>query len=195
MVVEKDLVRIEIVNVARKIFTRQGFRKTTMEEIARVSGKGKSSIYYYYKSKEEIFEAVVAKEADELRAELEKVINSGKDPMDRLKDYIMFRLYHVKTVSNFYAALREESLNQMNFVEEIRKRFESQEFSMVCEILETGIKKRSFEINDPTIGAIAITTMLKGLELPLFLNTYTRAEKEKLLDGLIKVIFYGLIRR
>jgi hypothetical protein len=37
--------------------------------------------------------------------------------------------------------------------------------------------------------------MLKGLELPLFLNKYTRAEKEKLLDDLVRVIFYGIVKR
>jgi len=195
MVVIKDHVRAEIVSVARKVFSRQGFKKTTMEDIAHGAGKGKSSIYYYYKSKEEIFEAVVEKEADELRSALEKVISTRNDPMERLKAYIMFRLYHVKTVSNFYAALKEDSLDQMRFVEDVRKKFEEQEFQMVCNILDTGIKEDAFKINDSRIGAIAITTMLKGLELPLFLNKYSRAEKEELLDGLIQVIFYGLIKR
>ncbi len=195
MVVVKDHVRAEIVSVARKVFSRQGFKKTTMEDIAHGAGKGKSSIYYYYRSKEEIFEAVVEKEADELRSTLEKVISAGNDPMGKLKDYIMFRLYHVKTVSNFYAALKEDSLDQMRFVEDVRKKFEEQEFQMVCNILDTGIKEDAFKINDSRIGAIAITTMLKGLELPLFLNKYSRTEKEELLDGLIQVIFYGLIKR
>jgi AcrR family transcriptional regulator len=67
MVVVKEEVRTHIVGVARKIFTRNGFRKTTMEEIAGVSQKGKSSIYYYFNSKEEIFRAVVEKEARELK--------------------------------------------------------------------------------------------------------------------------------
>ena len=47
MVVVKSEVRAEIIHVARKIFTRYGFKKTTMEEIAAASRKGKSSIYYY----------------------------------------------------------------------------------------------------------------------------------------------------
>ena len=59
MVVVKSQVRSQIVDVARKIFTRYGFRKTTMEEIALASSMGKSSIYYYFPSKEDIFRAVV----------------------------------------------------------------------------------------------------------------------------------------
>ena len=195
MVVEKDQVRAEIVGVARKIFTRYGFRKTTMEEIAAASRKGKSSIYYYFKSKEDIFRAVVEHEAAELRTELYRAINSKRDPIERLKAYVMFRLYNIKTVSNFYAALKDEFLEQMEFIEEIRQRFDEEELSVVRGILETGIREGAFKINNPEIGAIAISTMLKGLELPLFLNKYKRSEKEKLLDDLIRVIFYGLIKR
>ncbi len=195
MVVVKSEIRAEIVTVARKVFTRKGFRKTTMEDIAHACKKGKSSIYYYYSSKEQIFEAVVIREAQELKKQLNKVINSGKTPIEQLKDYILFRLYHVKTVSNFYAVLNEEYMDQMNFVERIRQKFEEEEYKMVKDILEKGMSDGAFVLNNAHIGAIAFTTMLKGLELPLFLNKYTRAEKEKLLDDLIRVIFYGIIKR
>lgn len=195
MVVVKSKVRDEIIDVARKIFTRQGYRKTTMEDIAIATKKGKSSIYYYYKSKEEIFEAVVVREAQELKRKLEKVIQAGETPMEQLKNYMMFRVYNIKTVSNFYSVLKENSFEQMKFVERIRSKFEDEEYKMVLDILEKGIKKGTFVINNPQIGAIAFTTMLKGLELPLFLNKYSKSEKEELLDGLINVVFYGIIKR
>ena len=195
MVVVKSKVRDEIIDVARKIFTRLGYKKTTMEDIASATQKGKSSIYYYYKSKEEIFEAVVVREAKELKRKLEKVIHADESPMEQLKNYMMFRVYNVKTVSNFYSVLKENSFEQMKFVERIRSKFEEEEYKMVLSILENGIKKGSFAINNPHIGAIAFTTMLKGLELPLFLNKYSKSEKEQLLDGLITVVFYGLIKR
>lgn len=195
MVVVKSVIRAEIVGIARKVFARHGYRKATMDEIARSAMMGKSSLYYYYKSKEEIFEAVVVREAQELKKKLEKVIHSDKKPMERLKDYFMFRLYHVKTVSNFYTVLNEDAFEQMKFVQRIRSKFEEEEYKMVYAILDRGIKEGDFVINNPDIGAIAFTTMLKGLELPLFLNKYKRAEKEKLLENLIQVVFYGLVKR
>jgi len=166
-----------------------------MEEIARAANMGKSSIYYYYKGKEDIFEAVVVKEAQELKRQLIRVISSGNTPIDRLKDYIMFRLYHVKTVSNFYAVLNEDDFGQMKFVKRVREKFEEEEFKMVRDVLEKGMSDGAFVINNAEIGAMAFTTMLKGLEIPLFLNKYARSEKEKLLDDLVRVIFYGIIKR
>lgn len=195
MVVVKSKVREQIVASASKVFTRMGYRKTTMDEIASATEMGKSSIYYYYKSKEEIFEAVVVREAQELKKKLISVISTNKPPRDRLKDYILFRLYNIKTVSNFYAVLKDDYMEQMKFVNRVRKKFEEEEYKMVREILEKGIKDETFIITNPDIGAIAFTTMLKGLELPLFLKDYTRAEKEKLLEDLIQVIFYGIVKR
>lgn len=195
MVVVKSEIRADIVSVARKVFSRKGFRYTTMDEIARATGMGKSSIYYYYKSKEDIFEAVVVREAQELKKRLNKVVSAGDTPREQLKDYIMFRLYHVKTVTNFYSVLNDESLEQMNFVNRIRQKFEEEEFKMVREVLEKGIEDGAFVVNNADIGAMAFTTMLKGLELPLFLKRDSRIEKEKLLDDLIRVIFYGIIKR
>ncbi|MCF8227197.1 MAG: TetR/AcrR family transcriptional regulator [Bacteroidales bacterium] len=195
MAVIKSEIRDRIISAARKVFSRKGYRQTTMDDIAGVCKMGKSSIYYYYKSKEEIFEDVVIKEAQELKRELLKVIQSNKRPEERLKDYILFRLYHVKAVSNFYAVIKKNYHDQMKFVNRVRKKFEEEEYKMVRDILNTGIKQRAFVMNNPDIGAIAFTTMLKGLELPLFLKDYTRAEKEELLDELIEVIFYGLIKR
>jgi AcrR family transcriptional regulator len=195
MVVIKAEVRAQIVDVARKIFTRYGFRKTTMEEIAAASRKGKSSIYYYFPSKEEIFRAVVEKEASELKERLEKTIHTDATPVEKLKAYILFRLHHVRTLENFYAALNEEYLSHMGFILEIRKKFDREELEVVREILEEGLKDGTFQLNNSEIGAIAIATMMKGLELPLLLSDDHKTDRGELLDDLIRVLFYGILRR
>jgi AcrR family transcriptional regulator len=195
MVVIKAEVRAQIVDVACKIFTRYGFRKTTMEEIAAASRKGKSSIYYYFPSKEDIFKAVVEKEASELKERLNKAIWTGAPPMDKLKAYILFRLHHVRTVGNFYAALNEDSLSHLDFILEIRKKFDQDELQVVQEILEEGLKDGTFQINSSEIGAIAIATMMKGLELPLLLSDDHKTDRGELLDDLIRVLFYGIVKR
>jgi len=195
MVVVKEEVRNHIVGVARKIFTRNGYRKTTMEEIAEVSRKGKSSIYYYFPSKEAIFKAVVEKEARELKERLERIIRKKDSPVERLKAYMLFRLHYVKSLGNFYAALNEESLSHMDFILEIRRNFEEEERKVVKEILDEGMKRGFFKLTSSEIGAIAISTMMKGLELPLFLSEKHAGQREELMEDLIRVLFFGIIQR
>jgi AcrR family transcriptional regulator len=195
MVVVKSEVRAQIVEVARKIFIRYGFRKTTMEEIAAATRKGKSSIYYYFPSKEDIFRAVVEKEASELKEKLEETIYTSDPPIDKLKAYILFRLHHVRTLGNFYAALNEETLSHMDFILEIRRQFDRDELQVVREILEEGLADGSFQLTSSEIGAIAIATMMKGLELPLLLSDEHKTDRGELLDDLIRVLFYGIVKR
>ncbi len=195
MVVVKDEVRTHIVGVARRIFTRYGFRKATMEEIASISRMGKSSIYYYFKSKEEIFRAVVEFEARVLKERLSRIISKNKSPLERLKAYVLFRLHHIRTLENFYAALNEEALSHMGFILEIRRNFEIEEQELVSEILEDGMKQEVFQMTSAKIGAIAISTMMKGLELPLLLDEAHKTDREELMDDLIRVLLYGLLKR
>ncbi len=195
MVVVKSEVRAHIVDVARKIFTRYGFRKTTMEEIAAASRKGKSSIYYYFPGKEEIFKAVVEKEAGELQARLDKTIQLDASPLEKLKAYIFFRLHHVRSVKNFYSALNEDSLSHLDFILEIRRNFDLEELKLVQGILEEGMQDGSFQLSSSEIGAIAISTMMKGLELPLLLSRDHKTDRAELLEDLVRVLFYGIIKR
>jgi len=195
MVVIKEEVRIHIVGIARRIFTRYGFRKTTMEEIASASQMGKSSIYYYFKSKEEIFRAVVEFEATMLKEQLNRIISKNNSPPERLKAYMLFRLHHVRTLENFYAALNEETLSYMGFILEIRRNFEAEEQELVSNILEDGMEQRVFQLSSSKIGAIAISTMMKGLELPLLLDEEHKTDREELMEDLIRVLFNGILKR
>ena len=90
--INKEEYRKRIVISAGQIFSRFGFKKTTMDEIARALNMGKSSIYYYFESKEEIFEAVVLHEANILRNELTTAIKSVESPIDKMKNYVYVRM-------------------------------------------------------------------------------------------------------
>ncbi len=102
-------------------------------------------------------------EAAELKIQLDKTIQKDDAPIDKLKTYILFRLHHVRTVENFYAALNEEYLSHMDFILEIRQQFDLEERQVVKEILEEGMQNGTFQVVSSEIGAIAIATMMKGL--------------------------------
>ena len=101
----------------------------------------------------------------------------------------------MKTLGNFYAALNEDSLSHMDFILEIRRNFEEEERQLVRNILEDGMQRDFFKLTSSEIGAIAISTMMKGLELPLLLSDKHKTDREELMEDLIRVLFYGIIKR
>ncbi|MCD6660476.1 MAG: TetR/AcrR family transcriptional regulator [Lentimicrobium sp.] len=192
---DKEEVKNSIIAVARQIFSRFGFKKTTMDEIAIASRKGKSSIYYYFESKEDIFQAVVEKEASMLRRELQEAIKTVADPKEKLKVYVLVRMKTLKNLANYYDAIRSEYLSHLDFVENIRKKYDDEEITMVESILKEGAEKMEFNIDNTRLAAIAIVTALKGLEIPMFWQNNADFDMEKRLDDLINILFYGLVRR
>jgi hypothetical protein len=64
----------------------------------------------------------------------------------------------------------------------------------VTGILQSGVEKEEFVIDDPELGAVAIATAMKGLEIPLFIKK-EHGKIEDRLDNLINFLFYGLVRR
>jgi len=192
--VDKDQVRNNIIRAAGTIFSKFGFRKTTMDEIARAAGKGKSSIYYYFSSKEEIFEAVVVKEARTLKKELSKVIAGSPDPLEKLRNYILVRMKTFHQLSNFYRAIFDEGLSHFDFIERIRERYDKQEILTIRSIFLEGIKTGHFKPEDPDLVAIAIVRALKGLEIPLFW-THVNEDVDIATEEILNILFYGIVKQ
>jgi AcrR family transcriptional regulator len=191
---DKDEVKEAIVNVARHIFSRFGFKKTTMDEIAIASRKGKSSIYYYFASKEEIFQAVVEKEAEILKQELIKAFNETDSPEHKLKMHVIIRMRTMGKLANFYSAIKDDYLGHLDFIEKIRRKYDQEEIQMMESILSEGVKNGIFEIDDTPLAAIAIVTALKGMEIPLFWGVEEK-DLESRLDHLIHILFHGVMKR
>ncbi len=186
-------IKDQIIAAARNIFNRFGFRKTTMDEIAQSLGKGKSSIYYYFKSKEEIYEAVIEHEAGFLRQEVTKAISQVDDPAEKLKTYVLTRMKTFRKVTNYYDAIRSEVVSHLEVINRIRDKYDREEVRLLQTILEEGVAKKVFHVKDSELASIAIVTALKGLEVPMFWSN-KRKDAENNLEELLNVLFYGIMR-
>lgn len=194
--VNQDIIRDSIVQSARDLFSRFGFRKTTMDDIALSMRKGKSSIYYYFKGKEEIFEAVVESEAAELKDRLTGVLRQNSDdPKEQLRQYMAERLKSIQQLANFYNALRSDFLSHLEFINRVREKYRNEEIHMLEVILRLGIRKGVYQIADPRIASLAIVTAMQGMENPIFLGSLENIEIETRLDAILEIIFHGILKR
>ena len=191
--INKEEFRKKIIMSAGHIFSRFGFRKTTMEEIARELKMGKSSIYYYFNSKEEIFEAVVLHEANILRNELTTAIKSVESPIEKMERYVFVRMKAFEKLSNYYNAIFDKNLDHFEFIENIRSRYDREELAILRLILYDGMRKNVFNVDNSEYTALAIQTTLKGLEVPLFWKK-KEVNIENRLNAILDVLFYGIVK-
>lgn len=192
--VNKEEFRKKIIITSGQIFSRYGFRKTTMEEIAAALKMGKSSIYYYFKSKEEIFEAVVLHEANMLRNELTTAIKSVESPVDKMRNYVFVRMKAFEKLSNYYNAIFDKNLDHFDFIETIREKYDREELAILRLILYHGARRRVFNVKNSEYTALAIQTTLKGLEVPLFWKK-KELDIEERLNGILDVLFNGILKK
>ena len=186
--------RENIIDAARKVFSQYGFAKTTMDEIAHAAHKGKSSIYYYFNSKEEIFEAVVKTEANILKEEILTEIHSTDEPLKKIKFYIISRMNGIKKLGNFYNAMQNDFLDHLQFIEQAREEYDQMEFDVICDILNDGNQKAVFDIQDTRLATTALITIMKGLEIPIFIDKLHN-ELEHRIDDLLELVYNGIKKR
>jgi AcrR family transcriptional regulator len=192
--VNREEFKRKVISTAGQTFSRFGFKKTTMEEIARALKMGKSSIYYYFESKEEIFEAVVLHEANQLRSELTTSIKSVDSPVDKMKNYVFVRMKAFEKLSNYYNAIFDKNLDHYEFIEKIRSRYDREELAMLRLILYHGARRKVFNVANSEYTALAIQTTLKGLEVPLFWQK-KEVNIENRLNAILDVLFNGILRK
>jgi len=191
---EKGLNRNTIVEKAREIFAHYGFRKTTMNEIAEGVGKGKSSLYYYFSSKEEVYRAVIEKEAETMKKKLVDAVSEEKDPVEKLRIYVITRMEILHELVNFHQAINSEYLTNLDFIQKMRKKYDNDEVALLKGILQLGAETDTFRIEDVELTALAVATALKGLEIPL-LSAHNEISIEHRIDRIMQILFFGIVKR
>jgi len=181
----------KIIKNAREMFSRFGFRKTSMKDIAESLRMGKASLYYYFKSKQDIFKGVVENESQIFFDGLKKELKRKDDPLEKLRYFAHVKTKKLKELANYYATMKDEYLKHYNFVEGIREKELQREKNLIESILEEGVKIGKFLIEDISITAEAIITALTGLELKRIRGKPMNTVKKDA-ENLISLLYRGI---
>ena len=76
---KRDSKRQELVEFAAQLFSQKGFKNTKLEDIASVSQKGKTALYYYFRNKKSIFAAAVDWEITRIYQSIEDATLAGAE--------------------------------------------------------------------------------------------------------------------
>lgn len=195
MVLTKDeIIKEEILTAAQRLFQQFGIRKTTMEDIAKNICKGKSTLYYYYSSKEEIFDAVVHREMEEVFGKTQRAVEIAGTAEAKLMAYSVTKMQTLRRMSNLYQMVRLDMLENPPCYHHLHEEYEEREISLVTKILQFGIENGEFDdrlFNQLDIMPYIIVSSLKGFELDLFSgNRFDRVENR--MDAIVDLLLKGL---
>jgi AcrR family transcriptional regulator len=182
---EKDeSLKAEILAQAQKLFQRFGLNKTTMEDIAKAAGKGKSTLYYYYKSKEEIFSEVVMGEMDAVFALTRKAVDGAQTAEDKLRTYSVTKFRALQEKANLYQVVKEGGEVNYQLLLELKRKYAAREISLVQSILLFGLETKEFAgfaAVDVEDLAFAMVCAGRGIEIGLLIENRFADLEERVL--------------
>lgn len=176
MTVQKT--KAKLVDVARQLFAKRGVEETTMNEIATACGKGRRTLYTYFKNKEEIYLAVVKAELDMLSEKMEHVAERPVPPHEKIMELIMTHLDAIKMVVYRNGTLRAGFFRNIWKVEWARKSFDRKKIMIFRKVLQDGKENGYFDVDNVEITADIVHYCLKGVEVP-----YIRGKIGEALDN------------
>ena len=158
--------RAKLVDVARQLFAKKGVEDTTMNDIAQASKKGRRTLYTYFKSKEQIYMAVVESELEMLSTKMEKAASKPVSPDKKILELIMTHLDAIKMVVYRNGTLRADFFRDIWRVEAMRKEFDRKEIALFRRVLHEGKEQNLFDIDNVEITADILHYCIKGIEVP-----------------------------
>ena len=187
--------RAKLVDVARQLFAKNGVDNTTMNDIAVASTKGRRTLYTYFKSKEDIYVAVVESELDRLSEALDKVASENIAPDLKILKLIETHLDAIKLIVRRNGTLRASFFRDIWQVERVRRNLNQHEIALFRQVLTEGNALGIFEVENVDILADILHYCVKGIEVP-----YIRGKIGDDLDGrkgwdYVAKIVYGALGR
>ena len=186
-----DAVRDAILQAAEHVFQKWGLNKSTMEDIAHEAGKGKSTLYYYFKSKEEIFDAVVMIFLGRVITKAMAATQDLGSAKEKIKTYIATFLIDLKSYTSVYSIVRDEIKRNHSFIERIRNQFDPREEEFIRGVLRSGLQSGEltfFDENGLSAAVKAIIGITHALEIYLLVENDDLAQ----IDIAAKLITEGL---
>ncbi len=157
---EKELL---ITEAARKRFAHFGFSKVTMDEIASDVAMGKASLYYYFPTKEDLFRAVLVQEMNELKNNIEEILQESETAANKLHQYVEQRMKFFKILLNLGTLSVHSYFDSKSVFKKLFLDFEQVELDLLRKIFDDGKKSKEFDkkLSDDT--AVVFLHIIQGL--------------------------------
>ncbi len=176
--------REKLIDVARQLFAHKGIENTTMSDIANASDKGRRTIYTYFKSKKEIYNAVIERESEQLVSKLrEMAIRSDLTPSEKICLFIDLRVdVIIDSIDQYHdggAVLRSLFMRNVKKIEKIRYLALEKEREILDNIIKEGLKTGEFDVERTRDIFPAVVMIFQGLELSYFRNNFSKLGLER----------------
>ena len=190
--------RDAILDATDRLLARYGYKKMTIDDLAREVGIGKGSVYLHFESKEEIALSHIDRIIERLSVKLRDIAGSGGSVEKRLRSMLLERvLYRFDSVQHYSQSLNELLAQLRPRLLERRRRYFEEEARLFADVIKEGKNAGLFDTKDPLQTAASLLDATNAL-LPYSLSAYELGERsdiEKKAKRVADLLLNGLCKR
>lgn len=166
--------REKLIEVARQLFAYKGVENTTMSDIATASDKGRRTIYTYFKSKREIYEATIESDSDRMVEQLKAVVAEADTAIDKLELFLRHRLDLFDMPTPRPRGVSLDSLLNLDFnrIDKVRRMAVTKEKELLKAILDQGVAEGCFDERQTIRLMPVLQFVLQGVDLSIAHNNF-----------------------
>ena len=183
----------QILDAAMSVFAQKGFHQARMDDIVEQSGLSKGTIYWYFKSKDEIIATIMGRIFETEFESLQGLLEEDSSAGSKIKKFINMAQYDVENMLlqtpltyEFISAASRDSEIRLTLQKYLRSYIE-----LIIPIIEQGVDSGEFRSIEPEDASIAIGALFEGIILLwvydpeiVDLNHHMNTSIELLLKGL-----------
>lgn len=182
--------RREIFEAAVHLFLEKGFQDTSMREIAQAAGMGKSSLYDYFRTKDEILIFVIVEKTVALTKQAQAIACLDMPPDARLRRIMQMHLDFMQANAQLFSRLSAETLRlkpeSQRPIQESRYAFQD----VVRDLIQEGIAQGFFR----PVHALNAARLLTNSMLSVLYTTRPTGSAEEMLDEAVDIFLNGIRR-
>lgn len=191
-------VKSDILDATDRLLARYGYKKMTIDDLARETGIGKGSVYLHFSSKQEIALSHIDRIVDRLTARLRVIAAKDSAPDERLGEMLVERVvFRFKSVQHYTESINELLASIRPALLERRKAHFETEASIIAKVISEGIANGTMRDVDATATAMAMLTATNSL-LPFSLSAKELGKLEEIrgrAEQTARLLIYGLVTR
>jgi len=187
----REKTRTKILDAATRVFTRRGFAAANMLDISREASISVGLIYRHFKTKEELFGALLKRAAKGLE-DVTQFFTQSLPPKQLFQDFtdeIINDLCHNDDFSNFMVLISQAFMTE-DFIPEVNELVKQNRamVKQVAAVIRSGQKRDEFKSGNPNIMALYYFSSIQGLSETKF------ALKDKFLPPTSEILLGFLIK-
>ena len=151
---QDDIIQQEILKAAIRLYQKFGPNGFTMDDLAAAAGRSRTSLYYYYKNRDEIYQAVMDKIARDIAAGIRQAVAAVETLRDKIYAFCDTKLKTSEEWKKVFSAMMatmdaEEQSNHAKVMYSWHKRLIHYESAILNEILADATRRKEMRVISP----------------------------------------------